>query len=100
MSGWAIKILGGTALVALAITAAIPPAHAGCVPWNSAGALISKNGLVPGKAIYKKVQSKTGGKVISANLCENGNKFVYKVTVLSKKGDVKKITVNAKTGKF
>ncbi len=100
MNDWAIRIVGCVALAALITTAEIPPAHAGCVPWNSAGALISKNGLVPGNVIYKRVQAKTGGKVISANLCQNGKNFVYRVTVLGKKGDVKNLTVNAKTGQF
>ncbi|ODS03935.1 hypothetical protein AUC71_06850 [Methyloceanibacter marginalis] len=82
------------------MTAAVQPAHAGCVPWKSAGAVISKNSLVPGNVIYKKVQAKTGGKVISATLCENGNNFVYKIVVLGKKGDVKNLTVDARTGNF
>jgi|GEM_PF-503910 len=87
-------------LTAVMLTAAVPSARAQCVPWNSAGALISKNKLVPGNVIYKKVQAKTGGKVISANLCQSGNNFVYKVVVLGKKGDVRNITVNARTGNF
>ena len=87
-------------LTAVMLTAAVPPARAGCVPWKSAGALISKNSLIPGNVIYKKVQSKTGGKVISANLCENGGNFVYKMVVLGKKGDVQNLTVDARTGKF
>ena len=98
MSCWFTK---RTALVALiAVTLAVPQARAGCVPWKSAGALIAQNALIPGNVIYKKVQSKTGGKVISANLCENGGKFVYKMVVLGKKGDVKNITVDARTGNF
>jgi len=92
-----------TAIAALAVvmmTAAVAPAHAGCLPWKSAGAIISQNSLVPGNVIYQKVQSKTGGKVISATLCENGGKFVYKIVVLGKKGDVKNLTVDARTGSF
>ena len=85
---------------AFLMTAGVPPAHAGCVPWKSAGKVISKNGLVPGNVIYKKVKSKTGGKVISANLCENGGRFVYKIKVLGKKGDVKTLSVDAKSGQF
>ena len=96
----AIRRFAVTALAAVAMTAAVPPAHADCVPWKSAGAVISQNSLVPGNVIYKKVQSKTGGKVISATLCENGNKFVYKIVVLGKKGDVKNLTVDARTGNF
>jgi uncharacterized membrane protein YkoI len=82
------------------LTAAAPAVRADCVPWKSAGAIISQNSLVPGDVVYQKVQSKTGGKVISATLCENGGKFVYKMVVLGKKGDVKNITVDARTGRF
>jgi len=85
---------------AVMLTAAAAPAQAGCVPWKSAGALIKKNSLLSGNVIYKKVQSKTGGKVISASLCESGGRFVYKVVVLGKKGDVQNLTVDARTGRF
>lgn len=96
----ALKIVAVTGLCAFFMSAGVSPAYAGCVPWKSAGKVISKNGLVPGNVIYQKVKSKTGGKVISANLCENGGRFVYKIKVLGKKGDVKTLTVNAKTGQF
>jgi uncharacterized membrane protein YkoI len=36
--------------------------------------------------------------VIKIVLCQNGNSFVYKATVLGKQGDVKNVSVNAKTG--
>lgn len=88
------------ALTTVMLTVAAPAARADCVPWKSAGAIISQNSLVPGDVVYQKVQSKTGGKVISATLCENGGKFVYKMVVLGKKGDVKNITVDARTGRF
>jgi uncharacterized membrane protein YkoI len=85
---------------AVILTGAAAPAQAGCVPWKSAGALISKNSLISGGAIYGIVQAKTGGKVISASLCQNGSRFVYKVVVLGKKGDVRKLNVDARTGRF
>ena len=87
-------------LAAVMLTAAWVPAEAGCLPWKSAGALISQNSLVPGNVIYNKVQSKTGGKVISATLCESGGNFVYKIVVLGAKGDVTNLTVDARTGQF
>jgi hypothetical protein len=96
----AIRRTAIVGLAAIIMIAATPPAYAGCVPWKSAGAIISQNSLVPGNVIYQKVQSKTGGKVISATLCENGGKFVYKIVVLGKKGDVKNLTVDARTGNF
>ena len=85
---------------AVALTGAAARVHAGCVPWKSAGALIAKNSLVPGNVIYRNVQAKTGGKVISATLCQNGNSFIYKVSVLGKKGDVRNLNVDARTGRF
>jgi uncharacterized membrane protein YkoI len=45
-----------------------------------------------------KAQTKGGGKVIKIVLCQNGNNFVYRATVLGKQGAVKNISVNAKTG--
>ncbi|WP_141700600.1 PepSY domain-containing protein [Methyloceanibacter superfactus] len=100
MMCWAMKRTAIAALAAVMLTAAWAPAQAGCVPWKSAGAIISQNSLVPGNVIYNKVQSKTGGKVISATLCESGGKFVYKIVVLGKKGDVTNLTVDARTGQF
>lgn len=82
------------------LTGVAAPAQAACVPWKSAGALISKNSLISGSALYGMVQAKTGGKVISATLCESGGRFVYQVVVLGKKGDVRKLNVDARTGRF
>ena len=70
------------------------------MPWKSAGAIISQNSLIPGNVIYNMVQSKTGGKVISATLCQNGAQFIYKIVVLGQKGDVQNLTVDARTGRF
>jgi len=95
-----IKRTAIAVLTVVMLTAAAAPARAGCVPWKSAGALISQNSLIPGNVIYQMVQSKTGGKVISATLCENGGKFVYKIVVLGKKGDVKNLNVDAHSGQF
>jgi uncharacterized membrane protein YkoI len=94
------RVLKPIAVAALTAVILAAPARAACVPWKSAGALISQNSLVPGNVIYNKVQAKTGGKVISATLCQNGSNFVYKVVVLGKKGDVKNLTINARTGQF
>ena len=95
-----MKRIAVAVLTAVILTAAVPSARAQCVPWNSAGALISQNNLVPGNVIYKRVQAQTGGKVISANLCQSGGNFFYKVVVLGKTGDVRNLTVDARTGQF
>lgn len=96
----AMKRTAFGALTAVMLAAAGAPAQAGCVPWKSAGALISKNSLIPGNVIYNMVQSKTGGKVISATLCESGGNFVYKIVVLGAKGEVTNLNVDARTGRF
>jgi uncharacterized membrane protein YkoI len=96
----AMKRTAFGALTTVTLAAASVPAQAGCVPWKSAGAIISKNSLIPGNVIYKRVQSRTGGKVISATLCQNGGRFVYKIVVLGKKGEVTNLTVDARTGRF
>ncbi|MEM8573146.1 MAG: hypothetical protein AAGF48_00755 [Pseudomonadota bacterium] len=98
MTCYASRFLAGFGIAALIGLATMAPAHAGCMPLGSAGGLISKNGLVPGTVAVSKAQAKGGGKVIKIVLCQNGNNFVYRATVLGKQGAVKNITVNAKTG--
>ncbi len=98
MSCKALRILAPIVVAGFAAIVAVIPAHAQCMPVGSAGGLISKNGLVPGRVAVNKAQSKGGGKVIKIVLCQNGNNFVYRATVLGKQGAVKNVTVNAKTG--
>jgi uncharacterized membrane protein YkoI len=88
-------------MAAAAISAMVSaPAEAGCMPWKTAGPVIAKNGLVPAKVVYKKVLSKTGGKILHASLCENNGQFFYQFSVLGPKGDVTNHNVDAKTGQF
>lgn len=77
-----------------------PPAMAECLPWKAAGPLIAKNGLVPANQVYKSVETRTGGKILNASLCENNGRYVYKFSVLGPKGDVTNHNIDAKTGQF
>ncbi|MEG6510081.1 hypothetical protein V6C03_14010 [Methyloligella sp. 2.7D] len=70
-----------------------------CLPWNAAGPVIAKNGLVPANKIYNQVQARSRGEIIKARLCRQGNRFIYKFTVLGPQGDVQTITVDARTGR-
>jgi uncharacterized membrane protein YkoI len=88
------------ALIAAMLVAAGGLAQAGCLPWKAAGPLIAQHSLIPGNVIYQMVQSRLGGKIISATLCESGGNFVYRIVVLGKKGDVANLTVDARTGRF
>ena len=73
-------------------------AAAECLPWKSAAPIIAKNSLLPGNKVYDMVQSRTGGKIIHASLCDEGGRFFYKLVVLGPKGDVSNVTVDARTG--
>ncbi|MDJ0514330.1 MAG: hypothetical protein QNJ62_12895 [Methyloceanibacter sp.] len=98
MTCYAFRLLAAFGIAAFVGVATVAPVHAACMPLGSAGGVISKNGLVPGTVAVSRAQAKGGGKVIKIVLCQNGNSFVYRATVLGKQGAVKNITVNAKTG--
>jgi uncharacterized membrane protein YkoI len=78
--------------------AAAENAAADCLPWKSAAPVIAKNSLLPGNVIYQMVQSRTGGQIIHASLCDENGRFFYKLVVLGPKGDVSNVTVDARTG--
>lgn len=87
-------------LLAVALASLWPgPAAAECLPWSAAGPVIQKNGLIPAGQIYNRIQSQHRGQIIKATLCRNGNSFRYKFTVLGAKGDVKTVSVDARTGR-
>jgi uncharacterized membrane protein YkoI len=87
-------------LAAAGLMAAGQPARADCLPWKEAGSIIAENSLIPGNVIYQMVQSQTGGQIIQANLCQEGDQFFYKVVVLGSQGEVTNLTVDARTGQF
>jgi uncharacterized membrane protein YkoI len=93
-----ISKAGIGAIAGLLLMAAGEAAEPNCVPWKSAAPLIAKNSLLPANVIYQMVQSRTGGQIIHASLCDQGGKFFYKLVVLGTKGDVSNVTVDALTG--
>jgi uncharacterized membrane protein YkoI len=93
-----IKEAAVAAVAGLLLTAAAEAAEPNCLPWTSAAPVIKKNSLLPGNVIYQMVQSRTGGQIIHASLCDQGGKFFYKLVVLGPKGDVTNVTVDASTG--
>lgn len=93
-----IKVTAVAAVAGLLLTATAMAADENCLPWASAAPVIKKNSLLPGNVVYQMVQSRTGGQIIHASLCDIGGKFVYKLVVLGPKGDVTNVTVDALTG--
>jgi uncharacterized membrane protein YkoI len=85
-------------LAGLALTAASQAAEQNCLPWSSAAPVIALHSLLPANTIYQMVQSRTGGQIIHASLCEDGGHFIYRLVVLGAKGDVSNVTVDALTG--
>ena len=98
--GWTIKGTVRGLVTAAWLAASITPAAADCIPWKEAGSIVAENSLIPANVIYKSVQSHMGGKIIHANLCEEGGKFFYKLVVLGAQGEVSKVKVDARTGQF
>lgn len=80
------------------LAAAVQAADGNCVPWKEAADTIAKNSLLPANVIYQMVQSRVGGQIIHASLCDEGGHYFYKLVVLGAKGDVNNVTVDALTG--
>ena len=78
-----IKEAAVAAVAGLLLTAAMEAAEPNCLPWASAAPVIKKNSLLPGNVIYQMVQSRTGGQIIHASLCDQGGKFFYKLATLA-----------------
>lgn len=56
----------------------------------------TRKAVQDGKALQlSAVRGKVRGEIINAKLCRNGARYYYRITVLSKKGDVKTLKVNA-----
>jgi uncharacterized membrane protein YkoI len=86
------------ALGAMLLSAAVKAGDQNCVPWKEAAPVIAQNSLLPANVIYQMVQSRTGGQIIHASLCQDGGRFIYKLVVLGSKGEVSNVTVDALTG--
>lgn len=93
-----IKETAIAAVAGLVLTAAGHAAEPSCLPWSSAAPVIAQHSLLPANVIYQMVQSRLGGQIIHASLCDENGHFFYKLVVLGAKGDVSNVTVDALTG--
>lgn len=85
---------------ALILTLGGMDAHAGCVNWKEAGNLIKQNSLVSGKDVYDRIKQKSQSQIITASLCQEDGRFVYRIVLLSPAGKVTNVSVDARTGQF
>jgi len=86
------------AVAGLALTSGSQAEEQNCLAWSAAGPVIAAHSLLPANVVYQMVQSRTGGQIIHASLCQDGGRFIYKLVVLGAKGDVSNVTVDALTG--
>lgn len=95
-----------TALLTLAlaagILAAVPPreAFAACLSNAEARAAIASGQALPPGQIAATLQSRYRVDIIDVQLCAEGRRYVYRVTVLGPAGRVRRVVVNASNGQM
>ena len=81
----------GSLVVAFVLAAFPASASAKCLSNQQA-----RKAVAAGEAVQlSAVRGKVRGEIVKARLCKNGQNYVYRITVLTKKGKVKKVRINA-----
>lgn len=82
------------ALVAEPATAA-PPER--CYPdWSQAAEIVRAESLVTAKDVHERARTGQIGDVVRMTLCEDNGRYVYRLVVREAKGQVVKLTVDAR----
>jgi len=95
-----------TALLTLAlaagILAAVPPqdAFAACLSNAETRAVIASGQALPPGQITATLQRRYRVDIVGVQLCEEGRRYVYRVTVLAPTGRVRRVVVNASNGQL
>ncbi len=84
-------ILLATALAGFVLTVPATPSQAKCLNKKETRKIVNDGDALPFSAVRDKVR----GEIVRAQLCKKGKRYYYQITVLSKKGDVKKVKVDA-----
>jgi hypothetical protein len=69
-----------------------------CLSPSEARSAVQSRQVVSLSQIRGKISKEAGGEVVSAQLCTTGGQYVYLVNVLSRGGEVKRLTVDAGSG--
>lgn len=92
--------LGAFLVVALLALSPAPAAVGQSVrcfeDWSDAAPIVREQGLVPARELQTWVRKKLKGKVISVTLCQDGERYIYRLTVREPKGRIRNRTVDAK----
>jgi len=93
-----MKTLKTLTFCLLLFTLPIALSHAGSPQWQ-AGLLAKNNPISPNEAAAR-VRGKLGGRILAIETIESKNTTFYRIKILTGKGIVRVIKVNANTGRF
>lgn len=88
---------GAFALVALLLTAGAGVAAAQCLSPDEARQVVGSGSIVPLGRIVQQMRDR-GADVTDARLCRQGSRYVYELTVVSRGGGVRRVTIDAHSG--
>lgn len=84
-------------LTAALLFGASVSASAQCVNWSEARGVIARNNLASPGSVRKQAMSR-GGEVISMNLCRQGDRYVYRLTIIGAGKQARDIVIDAGGG--
>jgi len=93
-----MKFIKTSLLCLLLFTSPIAFSHADRPHWQ--GGLLAKNDLISPNEAAARVQQKLGGRILAIETLQGKNKTFYRIKILTGKGVVRVIKINAKTGRF
>src|SRR5262245_10887025 len=88
--------------LALALLAVPPPAAAQerqhCLSRAEQRAAIESGEAIPLAAARRILRQRLGGELVRARLCHESNRLIYLLTVLTREGKVRRVTLDATNG--
>lgn len=64
--------------------------------WSDAAPIVQSERLVPARELQAWVRKRLKGKVIRVTLCQDGDRYIYRLLVREPKGRIRNRTVEAK----
>lgn len=91
----------GAFLIAALLTLSPAPAAIGqsvrCFEdWSDAAPIVQSERLIPTRELQSWVRKRLKGKVIRVTLCQDGDRYIYRLLVREPKGRIRNRTVEAK----
>jgi uncharacterized membrane protein YkoI len=91
-------ILGLVLALLAATPAAAAPERRHCLSRAEQRAAIASGQAIPLAAARRILRQRMGGELVRARLCHDSNRLIYLLTVLSRDGKVRQVTVDATNG--